>query len=311
MTGNKEQNELDPLVTVGMPVYNGQEYLRSSLDSIVQQTYRNIEVIISDNGSTDDTAAICAEYVAKDPRVRYVRQAVNLGAQRNYNFVMHQAVGKYFMWAACDDFWDSTFIETLIAPLESDPSCVGAMCPYFVVDESGNPIYRLLEFHELEDENRMRRAMKLACFKTSPVQFYGLFRTSALQKFQVEPCPVSPKYSAMTEYPVLFYLNIIGRIQTVDGTRFYHRMHGNQSGVTHIPLVTHSLIRLYMVYRLPSAVWQGSRSVLLTLIVLALTMFYALRSIIWQSVRRIFRLPERDLLVLQAPETETQSGETT
>jgi glycosyltransferase involved in cell wall biosynthesis len=86
-----------------MPVYNGEKYIREALDSLLDQTFTEFELIISDNASTDSTAAICAYYTARDLRIRYIRQNKNLGALGNFLAVVNEARGEYFMWAAHDD----------------------------------------------------------------------------------------------------------------------------------------------------------------------------------------------------------------
>src|SRR4051812_24045089 len=89
-----------PLITVGLPVFNGENYLRGALDSLLAQRHDSFEIVISDNGSTDGTRAICNEYVAKDPRIRLLVSDINRGAAWNFNEVVRHARGRYFMWAA-------------------------------------------------------------------------------------------------------------------------------------------------------------------------------------------------------------------
>src|SRR5580698_5675373 len=97
--GLKKDGEV-PVVTIGMPVYNGARYLEEALRSILNQTYRDCELLISDNASTDATESICRRYAAEDGRVRYLRNERNLGAAANYNRVIHLASGRYFRHAA-------------------------------------------------------------------------------------------------------------------------------------------------------------------------------------------------------------------
>lgn len=102
------------LVSVGLPVFNGEAYLAEALDSLLAQSFTDFELIISDNASTDRTQSICESRRQRDPRIRYFRQPVNQGPSSNFNFVLRQATGKYFMWAAHDDFWDRDWIATLL-----------------------------------------------------------------------------------------------------------------------------------------------------------------------------------------------------
>ena len=89
-----------PLVSIGVPVYNGDNYLEATLDSILDQTFKDFELVICDNASTDRTEAICRNFAASDPRVRYHRQPRNFGAAPNYNDVYHRSRGKYFKWSS-------------------------------------------------------------------------------------------------------------------------------------------------------------------------------------------------------------------
>lgn len=96
-----------------MPVFNGESFLREALDSLLVQTYSNFELIISDNASTDITQSICLDYQKLDQRIRYIRQKENIGALANFQFVLNEAEGDYFTWAACDDKWDNLWVECL------------------------------------------------------------------------------------------------------------------------------------------------------------------------------------------------------
>lgn len=105
------QNKHIPKVSIGMPVYNGERFIRKALDSLLAQTFTDFELIISDNASIDGTEGICRKYEKIDRRIRYIRQPKNMGAMWNFNFVLQEAQGEYFMWAATDDFWQPQFIE--------------------------------------------------------------------------------------------------------------------------------------------------------------------------------------------------------
>ena len=102
-----------PRVSIGLPVYNGELFLENALDSILSQTYSDFELIISDNASDDKTEEICRSYAARDKRVRYSRNAHNLGAAPNYNRVYHLARGRYFKWASHDDVLAPEFLISL------------------------------------------------------------------------------------------------------------------------------------------------------------------------------------------------------
>ena len=111
-----------PLVSVGIPTFNRPAGLRRTLELICGQTYPNIEIVVSDNASHgSETEGVAREFSARDKRIRYFRQATNIGSIANFRFVLAKASGDYFMWAADDDEWDARFIETCLAA--SGPSC--------------------------------------------------------------------------------------------------------------------------------------------------------------------------------------------
>ena len=113
-----------PLVSVGLPVYNGGPSLRAALDALLAQTLTDLELIVADNASNDSTAEICAEFARRDPRVRVHRHRENIGAPGNWNFVARQARGSYLKWAAASDLCAPTFLERCVAVLEAEPDTV-------------------------------------------------------------------------------------------------------------------------------------------------------------------------------------------
>lgn len=119
-SSNKKHPEANPMpkVSIGMPVYNGDQFICKALDSLLAQTFTDFELIISDNGSTDDTEKICRKYAERDSRIKYVRQLENRGGMWNFQFVLSEASAKYFMWAAHDDEWDPLWLETLLGNFE-------------------------------------------------------------------------------------------------------------------------------------------------------------------------------------------------
>jgi glycosyltransferase involved in cell wall biosynthesis len=129
-----------PLVSVGVPVYNSARYLRSALDSVLNQTLTSFELIISDNASTDDTRAICEEYVRRDARVRYIRQARNIGAPRNWNVLVHEARGEFFKWASGNDNCAPTLLERCVDAMRREPTAVLCYGRTQLIDENAEAI---------------------------------------------------------------------------------------------------------------------------------------------------------------------------
>ena len=125
----------NPKLTIGMPVYNGELFIKKSIESILAQTFTDFELIISDNSSIDATQKICQDFLNKDNRIQIFTQKKNIGIHRNFNFLLSQAKGKYFAWAAVDDYLDNDFMEKNLKVLESNNSIVssvGKIIPYGV-----------------------------------------------------------------------------------------------------------------------------------------------------------------------------------
>lgn len=123
-----------PRVSVGMPVYNGARYLPGAVEAFLAQTFEDFELIISDNASTDRTAEIAAGFAARDPRIRYFRQSKNIGGAANFAFVLSEARGDYFQWAAHDDLWRPFWLERAVDALDADPE-IGFAFPSFAIKD--------------------------------------------------------------------------------------------------------------------------------------------------------------------------------
>lgn len=125
-----------PRLTIGLPVYNGERYLAQSVESLLGQSYRDFELIISDNASTDSTADIAAGYARADPRVRYVRQPRNIGCAPNHNFLVGQAKGELFKWASDDDLYARDLLRSCVAALDAYPDVVLAHSWTAIIDDA-------------------------------------------------------------------------------------------------------------------------------------------------------------------------------
>ncbi|AJM91274.1 glycosyltransferase family 2 protein [Nitrosopumilus piranensis] len=115
------------MLSIGLPVYNGEKSIEKSINSLLNQTFTDFELIISDNASNDNTEKICREYAKKDSRIKYYRQDKNIGFIKNYEYVLKQSEKKYFMFTSDHDIKEKTFIEKNIQVLESDPNTVGSI----------------------------------------------------------------------------------------------------------------------------------------------------------------------------------------
>jgi glycosyltransferase involved in cell wall biosynthesis len=124
-------------VSIGMPIYNGENFIRYALDSLLSQTYSDFELIISDNASTDRTEEICRAYAAKDQRIRYYRNETNIGGAANFNQVLKLATGEYFRWASHDDVCAPTYLEKCVAILDREPNTVLCYSRAITIDDNG------------------------------------------------------------------------------------------------------------------------------------------------------------------------------
>jgi len=174
------------LVSIGMPVYNGENFLREALDSLLAQDHRYFELIISDNGSHDATQEICREYQSQDQRIRYIRHPENHGAPWNFEFVAREARGDYFMWAAHDDLWDPSYIRRCLAQLEAHPQAVLCCTENTVIECDGTPSATWANYKNIETLGMApaRRIHELIC-RMGWFAIYGLIRREAVLKISL------------------------------------------------------------------------------------------------------------------------------
>jgi len=178
-----------PKVTIGLPVRNGARTLDRALTSLRAQTERDIEILVADNASTDETVAVAERHGAADPRVRIHRHPSNVGITANFEFVLRRARGRYFAWAAHDDVWDAAFLETLVGALEADGSAQSAMCATRRVTEDGRDVDEV-RFVGARDAARPWWRLSLDVARGSPHHLFicGVHRTEFLRSL-ADPLP--------------------------------------------------------------------------------------------------------------------------
>ena len=171
-------------VTIGLPVYNGADFIEKTIDSLLGQTYKDFELIISDNASTDGTEEICRRYVSQDPRVKYVRNTENLGAARNYNQLVKMAKSPYFKWAAADDVCLPSFIEKCVDVLDANPDVVLCFTQAEGIDENDRVFRDYDNFIDAEVKEPWKRFYATACQRhnMTAVMVFGLIRTDILRR---------------------------------------------------------------------------------------------------------------------------------
>lgn len=213
-----------PLISIGLPVYNGENYLEESLQSILCQTYTNFELIISDNCSTDETGSICQRYAMNDPRIRYYRVDMNRGAAWNYNRVFELATGEYFKWAAHDDLIAKTYLECCIQAIESCPDVILCYPKTLLIDENGGnptPYDDGLNLNSPLPVERFKHFLFRGPRRCNPV--FGLIRREYLAM-----TGLIGAYNASDEV-LLAHLSLLGQFREIPEELMFRRIHPNAS----------------------------------------------------------------------------------
>jgi glycosyltransferase involved in cell wall biosynthesis len=213
-----------PKLSIGLPVYNGEDFLEEAIESILSQTYNDFELIISDNASADRTEEICLDYAAKDDRVRYIRQRQNLGAARNFNLVFELSSGKYFKWAAHDDICKENFLSRCIDVLDREPSACLAYTRALIIDGKGKLIKECSPGENLCSEIIHLRFREAISDWKFPVPLFGVIRSNILSMTNL-----FPGYTGC-DRPLLAELSLYGRFYEVPEFFFLERSHPNHGG---------------------------------------------------------------------------------
>ncbi|MDO9582826.1 MAG: glycosyltransferase family 2 protein [Desulfomicrobium sp.] len=239
----EEKAKKIPYVSIGMPVYNGEKFIKESLSSLLHQSYTNFELIISDNSSTDNTENICKEYAKKDPRIIYIRQTENIGAANNFIFVFNKKNNsKYFMWAACDDSWSENWLEVLITNIkENDCGLFGRYIQGNVQETSCPKSFFKSQFINFF----LTKDISGKCYYS-----YALFKAGLLEKSNMKLMKISVGADQ------IYLLNLLqfGSLRFVDGCVFKYRVHeeseasrqSKKYGVIRRALLSHYPIDYYV-----------------------------------------------------------------
>lgn len=211
-----------PKVSIGLAVYNGEDFLEEAIDSILGQTFTDFELIISDNASTDRTAEICQAYLLKDKRIRYHRNSKNIGGANNENLTFEMARGKYFRWAAHDDVCAPTLVEKSVAIMDAHPDVVLCYPIIIKIDAEGN------EFETLDDgrgtsNQPFVRFRDLSRPETGCEPIYGLIRPEALRRTGLQ------RNYTDSDRTLLSHLALLGRFYMLPEALFYKRIHAKKS----------------------------------------------------------------------------------
>jgi glycosyltransferase involved in cell wall biosynthesis len=206
-----------PRVSVGLPVYNGERFLRDAIDSVLAQDLDGLEVVVCDNASTDGTGEICRDYAARDPRIRYHRNRVNIGGPANYRLAFHLARGEYFKWAAHDDRFEPSFLRRCVEVLDARPGVVLCYSLTARIDEDGRTSPDPVEPLEVDAPDAYRRFRRLVWSLGLPYPVYGLARSSALGRTGLI------RAFEGSDRLMLAELSLLGSFHQIPEVLFYYR----------------------------------------------------------------------------------------
>ncbi|MEU5217235.1 glycosyltransferase family 2 protein [Streptomyces sp. NPDC020807] len=207
-----------PRLSIGLPVYNGEEYLAESLDALLGQTYEDFELIISDNASTDGTQDICRRYAEKDSRIRYKRLPRNIGATPNHNLVFTESRGELFKWASHDDLYARELLRRCVDALDEHPDVILAHADQAVIDADGQvkvPYTYTLTTGSPYAPDRFRSML----FEPGGDDFYGVIRADVLRRVR----PLDSYHHADRTF--VSEIGLFGRFHQVPELLYFRRDH--------------------------------------------------------------------------------------
>lgn len=214
-------NDHKPRVSIGMPVFNGEKYLRDSIGSILNQTFQDFVLIISDNASTDHTQEICLQYAQQDNRIRYCRNERNIGGPMNYNRAFELSSSEYFKWAAYDDVLAPEFLNKCVNVLDKDPSIVGCHCRTGRIDQNGTFLgyYNEGLLKKIDSPKPHERFRDLIGLYYTTTPFHGVYRASWFARSQRHGSYIGADRNLVAE------LSLMGRIYEIPECLFFWREH--------------------------------------------------------------------------------------
>jgi glycosyltransferase involved in cell wall biosynthesis len=222
-------NTETPLISIGLPVYNGENFVAEAIQCVLDQTFSNWELVICDNSSTDRTLSICREFADQDSRIRVYQNARNMGVSFNYNEVFRLSRGQYFKWIAHDDLFAPRFIESCIQEFEQDESVVLVFPKMCYVDADGRHLRRQafeLSVLGTTPECRAKRFMALAAQSMDFIWLaYGLIRRVVLEQSG------AMGLYAGDDQVLLFKIALRGCIKQIEEEMFFRREHPEASTV--------------------------------------------------------------------------------
>jgi glycosyltransferase involved in cell wall biosynthesis len=209
-----------PTVSIALPVYNGENYLRETIGSVLRQTFEDFELLLLDNASTDGTSEICREAVERDRRVRYLPSEANRGLIWNHNRGVEPARGKYFMWIEHDDLIAEDYVNRCVKALNDDPKIVLCFTNTLVIDENGQRINHVS--NHLDNSSPSSRIGSLTRGHTLCDAEFGLMRMDTLKKTALH------RYIIPSDLVLLCEMAIHGPFELIPEHVFVRRHHPDE-----------------------------------------------------------------------------------
>lgn len=212
-----------PKVSIGVPVYNGERFLRECLDSLLSQTFSDFELVISDNASTDKTEGICREYESRDQRVKYFRFEQNVGGPRNFNRVFGLCRGTYQKWSTSDDFWAPDMLEKSVGVLDENPEVVLAYPKSNLMTADGTFVECYEDSLHLYQDSPSARFIQILETSRLCHAHLGVIRSDALRRTGLIGDQLASDIHFLAE------MSLYGKFHLVPEYLFFRRFHPNSS----------------------------------------------------------------------------------
>ena len=218
----EREDSVAPLVSIGLPTYNGERFISLAMECLLGQDYPNLEIVVSDNCSTDRTAEIVSEFAAQDARIRLVRQATNIGAAANFNAVFRETSGPLFMWAGDDDRWDRSYVRSCVEALQVHPDAVLACSGVTFIGDDIDPEYER-DFRNFDNpdlsEGGVGVRLRMLMSRRGWYLIYGVIRRDTLRETRL----FTETFGA--DVVLLIELAMLGPFARVDGSLFQYRVY--------------------------------------------------------------------------------------
>lgn len=211
-----------PLVSIGMPTYNRASVLSRAIESALAQDYPNLELVISDNASTDETQTVCEEFARRDGRVCYIRQETNRGATANFQEALNQSRSEFFMWLADDDWIDTSYVSACVSVLEENPD-YSLVCGKTIYREGEKQLF-VGEKMNLPQRSGLRRVLAYYRQVEQNGTFYGVMRREQLLK-------VPLLHVLGGDWFLVAAMCFLGKVRSLDGVELHRSLGGASANI--------------------------------------------------------------------------------